>query len=446
MIPVAGGTPTKIGTPSGNYFAATAGKAVIVWDALSANGVGKIHTWTQGGTYASPVALNVAANGAAASPDGSYIIFEANSNTAATVADIVGAKIDGTGIATLASQVDVGPGNFSAFVNGCVPNFGFPNSTTALVTSCATNPGDAGVPNATVNSYAVASDGGAWTSTPIVATNALPVFSWDGDGGNGTSVFTATTLPTEQISPVTGGAPTPIDTKDVNKGDWTFVYVNRAGTAVMYNVAGALYTSPTTVPAPTAVQATGVNYIRAVSGDEQWLVYTTTWDKGGPPPASFGSDLFLTKTTAGFTPVQLGTGTTNALFGLDGPDQFTTDSSHVMWIRERRHRHRHRRLLRDGASERHAHEDRHRSVAELVGDRRQGGLPGQLPELFGDCGQGPRRRRPQGHRPVAEQPDADARAGRCRRAAVERSLLALHRADQRPHHLHVQPEQRDRHG
>jgi len=69
-----------------------------------------------------------------------------------------------------------------------------------------------------------------------------------------------------------------------------------------------------------------------VSGDENWLVYTTTWDKGAPPPASFGSDLFLTKTTAGFTPVQLGTGTSNALFGLDGPDQFTTDSSHVMWI------------------------------------------------------------------------------------------------------------------
>jgi hypothetical protein len=331
-VPVAGGTPTKIGTPSGSYFAATAGKVVVVWDGLSTNGVGKIHTWTQGGTYASLTAINIAANGAAASPDGQYIIFEANSNTAATVADIVGAKVDGSGQTLLASQVDVGPGNFTAFVNGCVPNFGFPTSSTALVTSCATNPGDAGAPNATVNSYAVASDGGAWGSTSIVAANGLPTFSWDGDGGNGTTVFTATTAPDESLTPVTGGSATPVDTKDVNQGDWTFIYVNRAGTSVLYNSGGALYTSPTTSPTPATVQGTGVNYVRAISSDENWLIYTTTWDKGAPPPASFGSDLFVTKTTAGFTPIQLGTGTTNSLFGLSGPDQFTTDSSHVLWI------------------------------------------------------------------------------------------------------------------
>ncbi len=331
-VPATGGTPTKIATPSGSYFAGTAGKVVFVWDGLSANGVGKIHTWTQGGTYASPTAVNVAANGAAASPDGQYIIFEANSNTTATVADIAGAKIDGTGLTLLASQVDVGPGNFTAFVNGCIPNFGFPTSSTAIVTSCTTNPGDAGVPNAVVNSYAVSSDGGAWTSTPIVAANGLPTFAWDGDGGNATTVMTATTAPAEAVTPVAGGTATPIDTKDVNKGDWTFIYINRAGSSVLYNSAGGLYTAATTSPTPAAVQSTGVNYVRAVSTDENWLVYTTNWDKGGPPPASFGSDLFLTKTTTGFTPVQLGTGTANALFGLDGPDQFTTDSSHVLWI------------------------------------------------------------------------------------------------------------------
>lgn len=333
-VAAAGGTPAKIGTPSGNYFAATAGKVVIVWDSLTTAGVGKIHTWTQGGTYASPALTNIAANGAAASIDGKYIIFEANSNAAATVADIVGAKVDGTGQSVLASQVDVGPGNFTAFVNGCVPNFGFPNGTTALVTSCATNPGDAGVPNATVKSFTVATDGGAWgANTPIVATNGLPVMAWDGDGGNGASVLTATTLPTESVTPVGGGVSVPVDTKDVNKGDWTFVYINRAGTAVLYNSGSGLYTSPTGVPSVTAVQSTGVNYIRAVSSDENWLIYTSTWDKGAPPPASFGSDLFVTKTTvAGFTPVQLGTGTTNGLFGLDGPDQFTADSTHVLWI------------------------------------------------------------------------------------------------------------------
>ncbi len=327
-----GGTPVKIATPSGNYFAATAGKVVIVWDSLTTNGVGKIHTWTQGGTYASPTIANVAANGAATSIDGKYIIFEANSNATATIADIVGAKVDGTGAAVLASQVDVGPGNFTSFVNGCVPNFGFPNGSTAVVTSCTTNPGDAGVPNAVVNSYAVASDGGAWASTPIVAANGLPVFSWDGDGGNGTTVFTATTAPAEAVTPVTGGSSTAVDTKDVNKGDWTFIYINRAGSSVLYNAGGALYTAATTTPTPAAVQTTGVNYVRAVSGDENWLIYTTTWDKGAPPPTSFGSDLFVTKTVAGFTPVQLGTGTSNGLFGLNGPDQFTTDSTHVMWI------------------------------------------------------------------------------------------------------------------
>jgi hypothetical protein len=118
----------------------------------------------------------------------------------------------------------------------------------------------------------------------------------------------------------------------VNKGDWTFTYINRAGTSVLYNSGSALYTAPTTLPVPATVQATGVNYVRAVSADENWLIYTTNWDQGAPPPTSFGSDLFLTKATAGFTPVQLGTGTTNSLFGLSGPDQFTTDSTHVLWI------------------------------------------------------------------------------------------------------------------
>ena len=330
-----GGTPTKITGPSGSYYAGTSGTVVLVFDQITTAGVGKLHTWTAGGTYNTVVANNIGANFFVASADGKHIMFTANVNSTVTVGDIIGANVDGTGQATLATGVDIGPANVSAFVNGCVPSFGFPSNSTAVVAACTTNPGDAGTPSATINANAISADGGAWAATAILPAAGISNWSSDGNGTNGTKIFTATTgtVNAETVGPVTGGAGLALDAKNVWNGDWTFMYMNRAGDHILYQSAGALLSAATGTPGGTAVQSTGVNYVRAVSPDDGWIIYTTNWDKGLPPPASFGSDLYVTKSTPGSgAATQLGTGTGNALFGLTGPDNFTTDSKYVLWI------------------------------------------------------------------------------------------------------------------
>ncbi len=136
------------------------------------------------------------------------------------------------------------------------------------------------------------------------------------------------------VYPIAGGAPTVIDTKDifhaVASSDWTFGRMNGAGTTVFYSTAaGELDTAAISVtPNPQAVQATGAKFIRAVSPDENYTLYTTNFDT-----QMFGGDLYLTKNIAAAgTPITLSNVTTSALFGLSSLDDFTADSSQVLWI------------------------------------------------------------------------------------------------------------------
>jgi hypothetical protein len=107
--------------------------------------------------------------------------------------------------------------------------------------------------------------------------------------------------------------------------------MNRAGTTVFYQSAGGLYTSSATASSVGTVQASGVNFLRAISPDDNYFVYSTNFDN--PPPNQFGSDLYVTKAMAGAAaPTTLVSNTKGALFGLRAADNFTADSKYVLFI------------------------------------------------------------------------------------------------------------------
>ncbi|HSQ67264.1 MAG TPA: hypothetical protein VLM85_28810 [Polyangiaceae bacterium] len=318
-----GGTPTKIASPtvssSSTYIAGIAGKVVFVWEGVStaanAAQVGTLHLWKKGGTYVSAVTSDAgtgkscASAGTAASTDGSKVIFSANSNTTCTLGDIVGANSDGTSPATLAAGVDLG--------TDCSPFIGFAGGTVAVTATCATAPGDGGTPSATINSY-----NASWTPTLILA-GALDFWSSDSAG---TKLFVGTPV-SAQVFPIGGGAPTVIDTKNLDKG---FAYMAKDGSHVIYSTGtGDLYSATVaTVPAITTLQTTGVKVVRSYSDDESHVIFNTNFDA-----QQFGSDLFLASLTAAGTPVTLEPGTTGALFGLTFADDFTADSHYAVYIK-----------------------------------------------------------------------------------------------------------------
>ena len=320
-----GGTPTQIGSPTG-YVLGIAGKIVFVWSGVSSTDVGTLNLWQMGGTYHQVAVKSDPNAGFASSLDGNHIIFSVNANTAGTLGGYVGANADGSDQVLLVNNVDI------SSTSSCRPEIGFANNTTAVSATCAVDPGDGGIPSATVTAYAIgaAGDGGtSWTNTDII-TSALNFWSTDTAGDK---LMVATTSEVSVYTGITSlPVPIPIAAKDIENGQngtWTFGRMQATGSNVLYSTAaGDLYISSATVPAPATLQASGVKFVRAISPDENYMVYSSNFDS-----IPFGSDLFLTKATdpAG-SPETLVTGTTGALFGASGVDAFTADSSYAIWI------------------------------------------------------------------------------------------------------------------
>ncbi len=317
--------PIKIAAPTG-YAVGVAGTVVFVWSGLTTNQVGALSTWTTTGkTFkAIPNATKSAPNGGfAASKDGTRILYTANSDTAGANGDFFGANVDGTGIVSLVSAVDIGS------TNNCRPVVGFASNTEAVTSTCTVTPPDGGTPSATVTSYAIAGTGDAGTWTPAaIISSALNFWSTDTAGD---SIMVATTAGTF-VYPIGGGAAVAIDTKNIENqttGDWTFGYLAKGGAKVFYSTAaGDLWTASSTAPTnPAAVQNTGVKFVRALSANESYMMYTTTFDS-----QQFGGDLHLTATTAAAGATTLVSTTTGALFGTNALDDFTTDSQFAIWI------------------------------------------------------------------------------------------------------------------
>ena len=320
-VPSAGGTAVKIGAPTA-YAVGIHHKTVFVWSGLSTKQVGILSIWEHGGTLTQITTKSAPNGGFAASADGKHIIYVANSDVNAAIGDIFGANSDGSGQTSLVAAVDVASGN------NCTPRPGFITNTSAITSTCTVTPGDGGTPSATVTSYVLAAGGDAgttWTSANIV-TSALNFWSTDLAGDK---VMVATTAGTQVCT-----FPTPTcvagDTVNIENNLWTFGYMNQAGTSVFYtNPPGNLKTATTAAPATaTDVQASNVNFVRAISPDDKYMLFTKTFDN-----QQFGGDLYLTEAkSAAAAPTTLVSGQTGALFGVSGADDFTANSAYVVWI------------------------------------------------------------------------------------------------------------------
>ena len=67
--------------------------------------------------------------------------------------------------------------------------------------------------------------------------------------------------------------------------------------------------------------------VRAISGDDKYLIYHTNVDS-----KQFGSDLYMHDTSTASASTTLVSTTTGALFGLNTTDDFTTDSKYALFI------------------------------------------------------------------------------------------------------------------
>lgn len=305
-----GGTPQKLITPSGGYTVGIAGKVVFVWTGVTTTAPeGALSLWISTGSLVAATAHSSPDAGFAASTDGTKVIYSANSNTGATVSDFVGANVDNTSPSTLVTGVDITTGS-------CTPVVGFAGTTTIGVTAtCLVNPGDGGTPVAIVSTY-----GAAWAPTPVIS-DGLNFWSSD-TAGDKLLVGTTTNL---QVFPLPTGTGATVDSKSVQNG---LGYVKKNGNAAIYSTsAGDLWESPLPPTTPLELQTTGVKLVRAISPDDNYVIYSSNLDS-----MMFGGDLYLSSTTTAATAVTLDSMTTGALFGQTSADDFTSDSKYVLWI------------------------------------------------------------------------------------------------------------------
>ncbi len=312
--------PIKIATPAvtstATYVAGIAGKVVFLWEGIStaknAAQVGKLSLWTSTGTLKAATNLSSPTAGFASTTDGTKVLYSANSNTTATVGDIVGANVDATSPMTLLTGTDI---NGAAGAT-CPPVIGFAGGKLAVTATCATAPPDGGTPVATVTSYTA-----AWAPTTLLS-NAINFWASD-TAGDKVLVSDATSI---QIFPINVGVGTPVDaTKSVNHG---FGYLKKDGNNAIYTTSsGDFWVSPVLTPVPVQLQASGVKFVRSISQDDNYIIYSTTLDS-----MQFGGDLYLSKTTASAAPTTLITGLLGALFGVTSADDFTADSKYALWI------------------------------------------------------------------------------------------------------------------
>jgi hypothetical protein len=310
--------PVKIATPSvsasATYIVGISGKVVFLWENVNPKAtqqIGKLSAWTSAGGLHQLTAASNAGSGFNSSTDGTKVMFSANATTTSASGDIVGSAADGSAPSTLVTGVDISSGS-------CTPLFGFAGGVNPVVATCASDPGDGGTPVATVKSF----NASTWAATAL-SFSGLNFWSATSAGDK---LLVASTTDLEVLN--TDGTtivPTIIDTKDINGGG--FGYMEKDGQNVLYaSAANALYTSPTAVPLPVTLEASGVKYFRALSNDDKYILYSSQLDS-----QQFGSDIYLQSTsTAGKT--TLVSGTTGALFGLLSTDNFTTDSKYALFI------------------------------------------------------------------------------------------------------------------
>jgi len=319
-----GGPPIAIATVSSNPAVLVQGSVVLVWDSFPANPpqISSLGVWTAANGYR---LLNSSTIGglAAASPDGSRVIYSANVNGSGTVGDIHGVAVDGTGDTALLIGVDV---NVRGPCFAAIQWAGVGASAKAVAAHC-----DAGVDagaGATVSTFS----GPMWSRADVLANAYDNPTSFFNSDSVGSSLFIADTSMNGILVSLTGGTNTTIDT-NVFAG---LVFGNGAG--VVYGVAtspdgggpfvGSLKYSPTAAAAPLALTGPAFNLAGFYSGtgvgfapNSEWLyIYSVAAFNGL-------SDLAIANTTTPGPPLILSSVASATLFSAG----FTADSAYALW-------------------------------------------------------------------------------------------------------------------
>jgi hypothetical protein len=294
-VPVAGGTAQTI-LAVADFFVIS-GKVVFAWEALNADGVGKIYAWTPAG--GSVLLGNTSyPRGAAASDDGTFVLFNDNANLDASLVDFYVAKSDGTGKVAL-TGIDRKIGE-----TPCRPRSRFAGAH-FFISTCS-SAGDAGISPATIHSV---------TTTGTVATlltDARGFFTVDKAG---TKVLGIVDMPgTATVIPAAGGTAIPIDSAV------TDAEITSDGATVVYAKGGALMKSPSGSAAPVSLVGSGCRILDGISPNDQFVACHDV-------AAMTGQDLLVASLAAPGTPVTISNMPDIALFG----SLFTSDSSRVLY-------------------------------------------------------------------------------------------------------------------
>jgi hypothetical protein len=319
------GAPIRIAQSQptgGNYvLAVVVGPVVFFWPNLPTGPAspGSLFVWSHA-TGVHPIPGVTVGGFAAASGDGSKIVYGAMASGTATSGDITVAGTDGSNPTVLESQVPLDP--------QCVPQVSFVGASRAdaLVAYCAAS--DAGTKSATLDAF----QGASWTKTTlasglkpsnanlITVPPAAPlqgnIYVVDPSFTNILAVTTANeavaiTYPAGTSSNLESGAAMPV----------CFAGDGGAVDAVYATQAGAVHASTFPSGTPSTLVSSGATYVFSeTSPDGKWGVYATTDSTG-----SMTSDLTLFATSLPATTKKVVT-TPDAL-----PSIFTGDSSHFIW-------------------------------------------------------------------------------------------------------------------
>jgi hypothetical protein len=311
----------------GDYFdAVVVGPVVFFWPNLPTGQAspGSLFVWSHA-TGVHPIPGVTVGGFAAASGDGSKIVYGAMASGTATSGDITVAGTDGSNPTVLESQVPLDP--------QCVPQVSFVGASRAdaLVAYCAAS--DAGPKSATLDAF----QGPSWTKTTLASglkpsnpnliaapLGAAPlqgnVYVVDPSSSNILTTTTANeavaiTYPAGISSNLESAAAMPV----------CFAGSGGAVDAVYATLAGAVHASTFPAGTPSTLVSSGATYVYTdTSPDGKWGIYATT--------GTMTTDLTLFATSPPATTKKVVTTPDALLAGGGGASSiFTGDSSHFIW-------------------------------------------------------------------------------------------------------------------
>ena len=317
-IPVGGGAPITISDGALTANVVATGKTVLVWKSVNkTTSVGTLVVWTKA-TGAKTLSTTSILYEAAASEDGSLVVYADNARSAGKVFDYSISKTDGTGVqkavitnvmedpAKCAAQSGFA-GNKAVLAWCEVPATGGDGGLDAALDVGADVGGDAGPPAAIPATISSIDASGTVTT---LKTNAVPQYSESKDQ---TKITLLTQAGAYSVLTL-GGAETPIAT------GVTFGGMFPEGNKVLYvDTAKDLYAATVgATPAPVKL-ASGVGIFYNPIPGATHIIYGTKQDSTGRL-----SDMFLAPVGGG-TAITLSTAANATIFG----DQWTADKSMV---------------------------------------------------------------------------------------------------------------------